>query len=37
MGQMDLTDVRSNAFHADRVYYDIARRNKLMVPNKDEE
>ena len=37
MGQMDLTDVRSNVFHADRVFYDIVRRNKLMVPKKDEE
>lgn len=37
MGQMDLTDVRSNVFHADRVFYDIVRRNKLMVPEKDEE
>ena len=35
MGQMDLSDVRSNVFHADRVFYDITRRNKLMVPEKD--
>jgi hypothetical protein len=33
---MDLTDVRSNVFHADRVFYDIVRRNQLMVPKKDE-
>lgn len=33
-GQMDLTDVRSNVFHADRVFYDITRRNKMMVPEK---
>lgn len=35
MGQMDLSDVRSNVFHADRVFYDITRRNKLMVPEKE--
>ena len=35
MGQMDLSDVRSNVFHADRVFYDITRRNKLMAPEKD--
>ena len=35
MGQMDLSDVRANVFHADRVFYDITRRNKLMVPEKD--
>ena len=28
MGQMDLTDVRSNAFYADRVFYDITVRNR---------
>ncbi len=37
MGQMDLSDVRSNVFHADRVFYDISRRNKLMLPDRDEE
>ena len=37
IGQMDLTDVRSNVFHADRVFYDIVRRNKLMAADKDEE
>lgn len=37
MGQMDLSDVRSNVFHADKVFYDISRRNKLMLPDKDEE
>lgn len=31
MGQMDLTDVRSNVFLAEQVYYDITRRNKLML------
>ena len=36
MGEMDLTDVRSNVFHADRVFYDITRRNKLMVPDRGE-
>lgn len=35
MGQMDLSDVRSNVFHADRVFYDITRRNKLMAPEAD--
>ena len=37
MGQMDLSDVRSNVFHADRVFYDISRRNKLMLGDRDEE
>ncbi len=37
MGQMDLSDVRSNVFHADRVFYDIRKRNERMVPKKDEE
>ena len=32
-GQMDLTDVRSNVFHADRVFYDITRRNQMMNAN----
>ena len=30
MGQMDLTDVRSNVFYADKVFYDIAKRNNLV-------
>ena len=37
MGQMDLSEVRSTVFYADRVFYDITRRNKLMVPERDEE
>ena len=37
MGQMDLSAVRSNVFHADRVFYDISRRNQLMLPDKGEE
>ena len=37
MGQMDLSDVRSNVFHADRVFYDITRRNKLMLPDREQE
>ncbi len=37
MGQMDLSDVRSNVFHADRVFYDVARRNKLILGDRDEE
>ena len=34
---MDLTDVRSNVFYADRVFYDITRRNKMMLPDRNEE
>lgn len=30
MGQMDLTDVRSNVFYADKVFYDIKKRNELV-------
>lgn len=37
MGQMDLTEVRGNVFYADRVFYDITRRNKMMVPGEDQE
>ncbi len=37
MGQMDLTEVRSNVFYADRIFYDITRRNKLMLPAEDTE
>lgn len=37
MGEMDLSEVRGNVFYADRVFYDITRRNKLMVPQKDQE
>jgi type IV secretion system protein VirD4 len=29
MGQMDLTDIRSNVFYADKVFYDIKVRNQL--------
>ena len=29
MGQMDLTEVRSNMFYPDRVFYDITRRNQM--------
>lgn len=36
-GEMDLTDVRSNVFYADRVFYDITRRNKMMLPDQNEE
>ena len=35
-GEMDLTDVRSNVFYADRVFYDITRRNKMMLPDRNE-
>ncbi len=31
MGQMDLTEVRKNVFIADKVFYDVARRNQLIV------
>ena len=34
---MDLTDVRSNVFYADRVFYDITRRNKMMLPEAEQE
>ena len=30
MGQMDLTGVRSNVFYADKVFYDITKRNNLV-------
>ena len=36
MGQMDLSGLRSNAFHADRVFYDINRRNQMVVTGKRE-
>ena len=31
MGEMDLTDVRSNVFMAEKVFYDIKERNRLVV------
>ncbi len=31
MGQMDLAEVKKNAFIADKVFYDVARRNRLIV------
>lgn len=37
MGQMDLSEVQGNVFYADRVYYDISRRNKMMVPQEEDE
>lgn len=30
MGQMDLTEVRKNVFIPDKVFYDVARRNRLV-------
>ena len=36
-GEMDLTDVRSNVFYADRFFYDITRRNKMMLPQHEQE
>jgi len=37
MGQMDLSEARANVFRADRVFYDITRRNKLMLKQDEEE
>ena len=37
MGQMDLTEVRKNVFIADKVFYDVARRNQLIVGDEEEE
>ena len=34
MGQMDLTEVRSNVFHADKIFYDVKRRNLLVEERK---
>ncbi len=31
MGQMDLTEARKNVFIADKVFYDVARRNQLLL------
>ena len=31
MGEMDLTDIRSNVFMAEKVFYDINVRNNLVV------
>ncbi len=36
-GTMDLTDVRSNAFFPDEVYYDIAERNSIVLGDEQEE
>jgi len=36
MGQMDLTEVRKNVFIADKVFYDVARRNSLIVGDEEE-
>ena len=36
MGQMDLTEVRKNIFIADRVFYDVARRNRMLLGEEDE-
>ncbi len=37
MGQMDLTDVRSNVFFGDDVFYDLDERNYLVLDGGDEE
>ena len=37
MGQMDLTEVRSNVFFGDDVYYDLDERNYLILDNPSEE
>lgn len=34
MGQMDLSEVRSNVFYADKVFYDVKIRNRLMEEKK---
>ena len=31
MGQMDLGDIRSNMFHSDKVFYDIEKRNSIVL------
>lgn len=36
MGQMDLTEVRKNVFIPDRVFYDVARRNRMLLGDEDE-
>lgn len=36
MGQMDLTEVRKNIFIADKVFYDVARRNRMLLGEEDE-
>ena len=36
MGQMDLTDVRMNAFFGDEVYYDLAERNYIVASMQEE-
>lgn len=36
MGQMDLTEVRKNVFIPDRVFYDVARRNRMLLGEEDE-
>ncbi len=37
MGQMDLTDVRSNAFFGDDIFYDLEERNYLVLDEESEE
>lgn len=34
MGQMDLSEARSNVFYADRVFYDVTRRNQIISEKK---
>lgn len=36
-GTMDLTEVRSNAFFGDEIYYDLAERNYIMLDSKEED
>ena len=31
LGQMDLTEIRSNMFHSEKVYYDIEKRNEIIL------
>lgn len=37
MGQMDLTDVRSNAFFGDEIFYDLDERNYLILDSGEEQ
>ena len=36
-GPMDLTEIRSNIFRADQVYYDLKDRNRIILGDSDEE
>jgi type IV secretion system protein VirD4 len=36
-GTMDLTEIRSNVFYSDEVYYDLEYRNSLVLKEEEEE